>query len=324
MAYVSANVVKNSHAVLSHTSACRSIPFGKKNNQLFSPQISNRCRSIHMMAETESLPKVDFLAASEYPSKFGTTLVIGGDRGLGLEMVKALTNNGCKVIAAIRKDKPSAELEAVNPHTVITGADFMSDNVDEIICNGLTEPVDTVMMVSGYFTTETLDEFNREEEVKMFKICAISPGQILTSMHKNKKFAPNAKIGFITSEGGSIGLRTEKEGGLNYGHHMSKASSNMLGKLLAYDLKPFGISMVMIHPGFLRTDMTADKYSHLWDELGAVTAATAVPYILQCVADLSLESTGRFVAAMGAHGLGLGIYAIEDPSKLVPGADLPW
>lgn len=58
-----------------------------------------------------------------------------------------------------------------------------------------------------------------------------------------------SRIGFITSEGGSIGLRTEKEGGANYGHHMSKAAANMGGKLLAWDLKPKGIPLVMIHPG---------------------------------------------------------------------------
>lgn len=39
---------------------------------------------------------------------------------------------------------------------------------------------------------------------------------------------------------GSIGLRTEKEGGANYGHHMSKAAANMAGRLMAWDLKPKG------------------------------------------------------------------------------------
>merc|ERR1719284_937651 len=121
-----------------------------------------------------------------------------------------------------------------------------------------------------------------------------------------------------------IGLRTEKEGGANYGHHMSKAAANMGGKLLAWDLKPKGIPLVMIHPGFLKTDMTKDKYAHLYEELGAVFPEEAVPYIRQPGADMTLDTTGRFVAALGSKGLGLGVWALEDPDRVTPGTDLPW
>lgn len=79
----------------------------------------------------------------------------------------------------------------------------------------------------------------------------------------------------------------------------------------------------MIHPGFLRTEMTR-HYSHLYDELGAVPASEAVAPILQVISDLTLESTGRFVAAMGSKGLGLGIWALPDPDALLPGGDLPF
>jgi hypothetical protein len=51
----------------------------------------------------------------------------------------------------------------------------------------------------------------------------------------------------LTSEGGSITLRTEGEGGGMYGHHGSKAAGNMIGKLLGYDLKERGIPIAMIH-----------------------------------------------------------------------------
>lgn len=58
------------------------------------------------------------------------------------------------------------------------------------------------------------------------------------------------KVILITSEGGSIGLRTEKEGGANYGHHMSKCAANMMGRLLAWDLKPKGIAVLPQFPSF--------------------------------------------------------------------------
>lgn len=51
----------------------------------------------------------------------------------------------------------------------------------------------------------------------------------------------------ITTEGGSIALRTKEEGGGNFGHHGSKAAENMVGKLLANDLLDSGVTVFMIH-----------------------------------------------------------------------------
>lgn len=63
----------------------------------------------------------------------------------------------------------------------------------------------------------------------------------------SNSFAPDAKLILITTEGGSITLRTKEEGGGNYGHHGSKAAANMVGKLIAHDLLEKGITVVMIH-----------------------------------------------------------------------------
>lgn len=64
---------------------------------------------------------------------------------------------------------------------------------------------------------------------------------------KAKSFSPSAKVVLITTEGGSIALRTKEEGGGNFGHHGSKAAANMVGKLLANDLVDEGVAVVMIH-----------------------------------------------------------------------------
>ena len=51
----------------------------------------------------------------------------------------------------------------------------------------------------------------------------------------------------ITSEAGSVTLRTEGEGGGMFAHHGSKAAGNMVGHLLSYDLKKRGVPLAMIH-----------------------------------------------------------------------------
>ena len=61
-----------------------------------------------------------------------------------------------------------------------------------------------------------------------------------------------AKIVIITSKMGSI---SDNNSGGRYGYRMSKAALNAAAKSLAIDLKPQGISVSLIHPGWVKTDM---------------------------------------------------------------------
>lgn len=70
---------------------------------------------------------------------------------------------------------------------------------------------------------------------------------IVAALAKADAFAPDAKVVLISSEGGSIALRTSDEGGGMHGHHASKAAQNQAGRLLSIDLKPRGIPVGIIH-----------------------------------------------------------------------------
>jgi len=86
-------------------------------------------------------------------------------------------------------------------------------------------------------------------------------------------------------------------------------------------MAPFGVSVLMLHPGFLKTPMT-QHYSHLYEQYGAVTPDYAAEHILQAVERLNMGNTGRFVAPMGSAGLGLGAMALKE--ELPPFGELPW
>ena len=43
----------------------------------------------------------------------------------------------------------------------------------------------------------------------------------------------------------------------DYGHHMSRAACNIGAVLLAQELKKHGVPVLMLHPGFNKTGMTA-------------------------------------------------------------------
>ena len=44
----------------------------------------------------------------------------------------------------------------------------------------------------------------------------------------------------------------------------------------------------------------------------------------QAVEDLTLETTGKFIAPQGSKSLGLGLYALDNPDNYGPFCELPW
>jgi len=231
-------------------------------------------------------------------------LVIGASRGLGLELVKKLKADGAEVFATVRT-KPKGNVIPAGV-TIIEGVDVAQPSAGEIIVQQLQGlQVNLVIINAGYFTAETLDKPNFEEEMKMYQIVAVGPVFLVHHLHKSNALAAAAKIILITTEGGSITLRTPEEGGGNYGHHGSKAAANMVGKLLANDLKQDGITVVMIHPGFMRTDMTRGVgYDKYWESGGAVEPSEAATSTLNFVATISHDQTGTFWAPRGPRDIG--------------------
>lgn len=69
---------------------------------------------------------------------------------------------------------------------------------------------------------------------------------------------------------------------------MSKCAQNMMGKIFALDVKPRGIAIVCLHPGFMKTSMT-EIYADKYDELGAIGPEQAAPGIVKVITNPTLS-----------------------------------
>jgi len=75
---------------------------------------------------------------------------------------------------------------------------------------------------------------------------------------------------------------------------MSRAACNIAGVLMSEELKKYKIPVVMLHPGFNRTDMTA-KYSEIWDKEGAVEKEIGAKRVFHEVKAVCMETSGQFI-----------------------------
>lgn len=194
-------------------------------------------------------------------------LIIGATRGLGLELAKQYQARGDVVTGTARSDPPKVASAGIK---WVPNVDLSTESAGANLIKGLPrQNIDLVIFTAGYFGKESFDEPDFEKEVLMYKTSAIGPVFVVKCLIKECLLEKGAKIVIVSSESGSITLRHESEGGGNFGHHGSKAASNMVGKLLSLDLKEKGITVINVHPGFMRTEMTKSVgFDQFWDEGG--------------------------------------------------------
>jgi len=233
-------------------------------------------------------------------------LVTGGNRGLGLAIAQALVANKAEVVVVGRGS--SAELDALGVHQVVTGVDVADTAAVRAMAASLADPAgvgggrpfDIIINNAGYFygpREKVLDDtLNFDEQIKQIDICGLGPLRVTSALFTAGLLRPGSKAVTITSQAGSVEWRATQNGnaGGDYGHHMSRAACNMGAALLAEELRPRGVAVVLLHPGFNRTEMTA-KYSHIWDVEGAVPSEQGALRVLHEVCRADMTTTGRFV-----------------------------
>ncbi len=213
-----------------------------------------------------------------------TALVTGTNRGIGLELCRALARRGDRVIAVCRT--PSPELESLGVR-IEAGLDVAAaDAAAELARRVGDTPLDLLIQNAGILERVSLETFDADSVRRQLEVNAVAPLRLTHALLGNLR--QGSKIALMTSLMGSIG---DNGSGSHYGYRMSKAALNAAGVSLARDLAPRGIAVVLLHPGFVRTAMTGGNGN--WD------APEASAALLARIDELSVETSGRFVHANG-------------------------
>ncbi|OJI99891.1 hypothetical protein ASPVEDRAFT_883784 [Aspergillus versicolor CBS 583.65] len=251
-------------------------------------------------------------------------LIVGATRGLGASLRALYDSNPSThhVFATTRSDKKPDSQARVS---WLQNIDLTKPDVGDKLVSQLpsSTKLATVIISAGYFGLESFDTPDWDKQVQMYTTSAIAPVFVVQRLAKSGFLGEGSKVILVSSESGSITLRHEKEGGGNYGHHASKTALNMVGKLLSLDLKPSGVAVGLVHPGFMRTEMTKgvgfDKY---WDAGGAVTPDEAAKSLAAFIDDFDISKTGQYWAPRGPGDIGTAEPVLGD--NLPTPLQLPW
>ncbi|GJE60544.1 SDR family oxidoreductase [Methylobacterium trifolii] len=179
-------------------------------------------------------------------------LIVGASRGLGLGLVETFLARGWRVTATQRK--PSPELAALSSDALTVETADIDDDASVSALHGRigAQAYDLIFVVAGVATQahDPLHAVPREVAAQVYLTNAVSPIRFADAFHGT--LAPGGSIAFMSSILGSVGLN-EAGGWENY--RASKAALNTLARSFQIRHGASGLSVLLLHPGWVRTDM---------------------------------------------------------------------
>lgn len=208
-----------------------------------------------------------------------TVVITGANRGIGLELSKHYANQGCAVIGVCRHS--SEELDAVASE-VIEGVDVTQDaDVQNLVGALQGKTIDLLINNAGLLQDEKLGSIDFDSIRTQMEINAYAPLRVAEALVS--QIPKGGKIANITSRMGSI---ADNDSGGRYGYRASKAALNAFGKSLAMDLKPRGIAVAQLHPGYVQTRMVNFG--------GLISPEDSAKGLAARIEGLNLDNTGSF------------------------------
>jgi len=213
-----------------------------------------------------------------------TTVITGANRGIGLELTRQAAARGDTVIAVCRE--PGPDLQALDVR-IESGIDVSAqEDVDRLAERLSDTSIDLLINNAGTLSRQSLDNLDFDAIREQFEVNSLGPLRVTATLRPQLK--DGAKVAIVTSRMGSV---TDNTSGGHYGYRMSKAAVNMAGVSLARDLRDRDVSVVLLHPGYVDTDMT--------NHSGDVAPADAAAGLLQRIDELTLQTSGSFRHANG-------------------------
>jgi NAD(P)-dependent dehydrogenase (short-subunit alcohol dehydrogenase family) len=182
-----------------------------------------------------------------------TALITGGNRGIGLEFVRQLKDNGYFIIGTCRNPALANELNSLADE--IHQLDVTNDgDIAALLQNLRNKPIDLLVNNAGISGEQgvTVGNIDRENFISVLNVNCVSVVKICDALLPNVAASIAKNILVISSQMGSI---SDNARGRSYAYRTSKAALNCAMRSFAIDVQGKGVHVMLMHPGWVKTDM---------------------------------------------------------------------
>ncbi|HEX8642844.1 MAG TPA: SDR family oxidoreductase [Allosphingosinicella sp.] len=208
-----------------------------------------------------------------------TVLVTGANRGIGLEFARQYAADGWEVIATARSHAPDLERRGVRVE-ILDMRGFAAVEAFPERLGGAR--LDLFIANAGVTAARRIDSAaEAEAALDVLAVNAVAPTLLARALASN---LAGGRMAAITSRMGSI---ADSSGG-SLGYRASKAALNAAWFALSREIE---IPLVLLHPGWVQTDMGGPS--------APVSPAESVAGMRRVIEALTPEQTGSFVDFRG-------------------------
>ncbi|KGF67070.1 short-chain dehydrogenase [Hoeflea sp. BAL378] len=214
-----------------------------------------------------------------------TILITGTGRGIGLELAKQALAKGWTVYGSARAavTDPDAHIcHHPNFHDLVF--DVTDHDAVRAAAAQVSAPIDILINNAGIMGPKRQSTLDMDFDgfAQTLAVNTLAPLVVAQAFLPQLKRSKNPRILTISSQMGRMSYAKSD----HIAYRASKAAVNKVMQGLATDLKPLGIAVALVHPGWVRTDMGGEGAD--------IDAATSAGGILALAEGLTLDGTGQF------------------------------
>lgn len=227
-----------------------------------------------------------------------TVLITGANRGIGLEFARQYAADGWQVVACCRQPQQAEALNRLADQYKDRFSIHRLDvrelaEIDQLSHKLQDLPIDILINNAGVYPHAQNGEFGRisyDDWMEAFRVNTFAPLKMVEALIEQIACSQLKIVATITSKMGSI---ADNQRGGSYIYRSSKAAVNMVVKSLAIDLQPRGIIAVLLHPGWVQTDMGGRG--------ALISTKQSVTGMKSILGRVTHSDTGKFIAYDGQH-----------------------
>ena len=210
-------------------------------------------------------------------------LVTGAGRGIGLEFARQYRGAGWEVIATCRNAEAVATLEALGCETAIL--DMTDGTAIDVFAAGIpAQSLDLAILNAGISGSRTpvLEPTSAQDFDAVMRTNVFGPMRLVAALAD--RVAKGGQIAVLSSRMGSVGLTANGRSAL---YRASKAALNAVARAAAIELAPRGVIVVVLSPGWVKTDMGGLQAD--------IDVTTSVTGMRAAILRTATADSGRFV-----------------------------
>jgi len=184
-----------------------------------------------------------------------TAVVTGANSGISYAFANILCDEGYTVYAVDRdegdglkaleaKKAHTAQVDVTSPESIHKFKETLGDTPSDLLLN--------IAGVAADLEADSLETSNLKVFQQTFAVNTFGVFMFTQALLPNVLKVSNPKIGIVSSRVGSMG---DNSSGGHYAYRSSKAAVNSIGVSMAMELKDKGVTVMLLHPGYVQTNL---------------------------------------------------------------------